>query len=197
MSLSAGLFRHCPGNIAALAVSLSGSIFRFPNVGGVEFCDKQLIPEGTKMASAIGFARAQVQSATTCNQAGEACGETSQSQRTPRRIIRCDECESPCSAMCSVELRFFCVNHFVAYCYRLLAECEKASAHGGITESMRKFLRESASQATKLLLMGRQLQNLERARLFDIVLWANELFYRSTSQFQSECDGPVLRTRST
>jgi len=97
--------------------------------------------------------------------------------------------------MCSVELRFFCVNHFLAYCYLRLTEYESASARGGIADSMRTFLREAASQATKLLLIGRELQNMERARLFDIVLWSTGLLYRSMSTFQYGYDGVVFRNR--
>lgn len=140
------------------------------------------------MASATGFARAQLQTVTTCGSAPEPRDETSQSETVPRRIIPCDECDSSCSAMCSVELRFFCVNHFVAYCYERLAEYQSAlagspSARDAIAEPMRRFLREAAAQATKLLLIGRELQNIERARLFDIVLWSTELVYRSMSKF--------------
>jgi len=101
-----------------------------------------------------------------------------------RKIIRCDECAPRQAAVCSVELRFFCVSHFADYCYRRLEECEKAlddRRHREL-ESVRAFLRECATQAAKLLLIGRELQNVDRARLFDIMLWANELFYRSISQ---------------
>jgi hypothetical protein len=101
-----------------------------------------------------------------------------------RKIIRCDECSPRQAAVCSVELRFFCMNHFVAYCYRRLEECEKALKGRQNRESMRSFLRECATQAAKLLLVGQEVQNADRARLFDIMLWSNELFYRSTSNLQ-------------
>ena len=147
------------------------------------------------MASATGFARTQVQSVTTCSQVAPPSREISESRGVPRRVIRCDECGSSCMAICSVDLRFFCMNHFVGYCYQRLAEYESASARGGIVEPKRKFLREAALQATKLLLIGHQLQNMERARLFDIVLWSNELFYRSMATFHYGCDAAVLRNR--
>ena len=101
-----------------------------------------------------------------------------------RKIVRCDECAVRQAAVCSVELRFFCMNHFVDYCYQRLAECEKALG-AGRRRDVRGFLRECATQAAKLLLIGRELQNVDRARLFDIMLWANELFYRSISKFQA------------
>jgi len=101
-----------------------------------------------------------------------------------RNIVQCDECAVRQAAVCSVELRFFCMNHFVDYCYQRLTECEKALGAGRRREPVRGFLRECATQAAKLLLIGRELQNVDRARLFDIMLWANELFYKSISTFQ-------------
>jgi hypothetical protein len=73
------------------------------------------------------------------------------------------------------------VNHFVAYCYQRLEESEKALSGRKSGESVRSFLRECATQAAKLLLIRRELQNVDRARLLDIILWANELFYQSIS----------------
>jgi hypothetical protein len=103
----------------------------------------------------------------------------------PRKVIRCDECGSEHAALCSVELRFFCTNHFVAYCYQRLAESEKALSGSQCSDSPRRFLQECAAQAVKLLLIGQELENIDRARLFDIMLWANQLFYRSISKSQN------------
>lgn len=99
-----------------------------------------------------------------------------------RRTIRCDECADEHAAVCSVELRFFCMNHFVAYCYRRLSESERALNGRQRPESLRGFLRACATQAAKLLLVGQGLQNIERAQLFDVVLWSNELFSRLISK---------------
>lgn len=106
-----------------------------------------------------------------------------------RKIVRCDECAVRQAAVCSMELRFFCMNHFVDYCYQRLAECEKALG-AGRRRNVRDFLRECATQAAKLLLIGRELQNLDRARLFDIMLWANELLYRSISSTRTGSNDP-------
>ena len=84
--------------------------------------------------------------------------------------------------MCSLELRFFCLTHFVAYCYRRLAESEHALDGRQRPESLRGFLRACATQAAKLLLVGQALQNIERAQLFDVVLWSNELLGRLISK---------------
>jgi hypothetical protein len=115
-----------------------------------------------------------------------------------RKIIRCDECASRQAAVCSVELQFFCVSHFVDYCYRRLAEYERALSGGRGREAIRGFLRQCATQAAKLLLVGKELQNADRARLFDIMLWSNELFSSLLSKFQPECEQgtPALTGRS-
>jgi hypothetical protein len=81
-------------------------------------------------------------------------------------------------------LRFFCMQHFVAYCYQRLEESDKALNGTHSRESGRSFLRECATQAAKLLLLGEELNNIERARLFDIMLWSNELFGRLIGKFQ-------------
>jgi hypothetical protein len=103
--------------------------------------------------------------------------ENSDSLAVVRKIIRCDDCSSRQAAVCSVELRFFCMHHFVAYCYQRLRESERTLSARQSGESVRGFLRECATQAAKLLLLGEELQNIERARLFDIMLWSNELLH--------------------
>jgi hypothetical protein len=133
----------------------------------------------------LAFAAKQIKDCQSMlNKILQSSPEDSDSLAVIRKIIRCDECAPRQAAVCSVELRFFCVSHFADYCYRRLEECEKAlddRRHPEL-ESVRGFLRECATQAAKLLLIGRELQNVDRARLFDIMLWANELFYRSISQ---------------
>lgn len=115
----------------------------------------------------------------------EPSASNSDSLAVVRKIIRCDECFPRQAAVCSVELRFFCMNHFVAYCYRRLEECEKGWNGRQSRESVRSFLRECATQAAKLLLMRQEVQNADRARLFDIMLWSNEMLYRSISKISS------------
>jgi hypothetical protein len=138
------------------------------------------------MATASALARELKECQTMSNQTMlnkilHSSPENSHSLAVIRKIIRCDECSPRQAAVCSVELRFFCLNHLVAYCYRRLEESEKALAGGQSRESVRGFLRECATQAAKLLLIQRELQNADRARLLDIILWTNELFYQSLS----------------
>jgi hypothetical protein len=56
------------------------------------------------------------------------------------------------------------------------------------------FLRECATEAAKILLMVQGVENINRARLFDIMLWSNELFYRSTKP--NRCSMPTAIRRS-
>jgi hypothetical protein len=92
--------------------------------------------------------------------------------------IHCDaeRCGRP--ANCSVELHFFCVGHFITYCYDRLAQCGKVPAGDTgdeIANSTDRFLQECTLQAAVLVDPIRGFDNLERARLFDIFLWASEL----------------------
>src|ERR1700680_148642 len=135
------------------------------------------------MAS-LAFAAKQIKDCQSMlNKILQSAPEDSDSLAVIRKIIRCDECAPRQAAVCSVALRFFFESHFADYCYRRLEECAKAldDPRKQEFESVRGFLRECETQAAKLLLIGRELQNVDRARLFDIMLWANELFYRSIS----------------
>ncbi len=95
-----------------------------------------------------------------------------------RRPIRCDSEHCGLPALCSVELRYFCVGHFVAYCYERLGMCASTpfrDSDEAATSSTDLFLQECSQQAATLVRPIRGLDNLERARLFDIFLWASEL----------------------
>jgi hypothetical protein len=95
-----------------------------------------------------------------------------------RKLSRCDaeNCGRP--AMSSLELKQLCVDHFIARCYERLNEC-RANRYSDPDEatsvSMDRFLHSCAQQAASLVHPIRGLDNLERARLFDILLWASEL----------------------
>jgi hypothetical protein len=95
-----------------------------------------------------------------------------------RKPIRCDaeRCGRP--AICSVEVRFFCVGHFISHCYDRLTECSAVpfrEMDESVASSIDRFLQECSQQAANLARPIRGLENLERARLFDILLWASEV----------------------
>lgn len=95
-----------------------------------------------------------------------------------RNPIHCDSSHCGLPAGCSVENRFFCVGHFISYCYDRLEECAKlppADFNEKLANTVDRFLQECSQQAAGLVDPIRGLDNLERARLFDIFLWASEL----------------------
>jgi hypothetical protein len=104
--------------------------------------------------------------------------EALQRKSMTQKPIHCgsEHCGSP--AVCSVDSHFFCVGHFIAHCYERLEQCNKVPAGDTgdeIANSVDRFLQESSRQAATLVDPIRGLDNLERARLFDIFLWASEL----------------------
>lgn len=92
--------------------------------------------------------------------------------------IRCDANHCGRPAMSTVELHFFCVDHFISYSYERLNRCRPipfSDADDKTTEANERFLRQCSDQAANLLRPLLGLDNLDRARLFDILLWASEL----------------------
>ena len=80
--------------------------------------------------------------------------------------------------MSSLELRRYCLDHFIADCYDRLNHCN-ASPSRIVTQPL-----PFRSIASCIPVRNRQpawfiplrgLDNLERARLFDILLWSSEL----------------------
>lgn len=82
-------------------------------------------------------------------------------------------------AICPLEGRHYCLPHFIAHCYDRLERCKptqfhnRDSAESGAADD--RFLAECTQQAAELVCPLRGFDNLERARLFDIFLWASEL----------------------
>jgi hypothetical protein len=95
-----------------------------------------------------------------------------------RKPARCDTGNCGRPAMSSLELKHFCVDHFIARCYERLSICSAnrfADPNEAASISIDRFLHSCAQQAAGLVHPMRGLDNLERARLFDILLWASEL----------------------
>jgi hypothetical protein len=99
------------------------------------------------------------------------------------RPIRCDVEHCGLPAISSIEHRFFCLYHFISHCYERLERC-KASHMRSLSsrsfEAEDRFLEECAEQAANLVCPLRGFDNLDRARLFDIFLWASELIAKRT-----------------
>jgi hypothetical protein len=105
---------------------------------------------------------------------------------TAQKPLRCDcgNCGRP--AMSSLELKHLCVDHFIACCYERLSVCSAnrfADPDEAASVSIDRFLHACAQQAAGLVHPLRGLDNLERARLFDILLWASELATKRGTAF--------------
>ena len=90
----------------------------------------------------------------------------------------CDTGNCGRPAMSSLGLKHLCVDHFIARCYERLSVCSAnrfADPDEATSVSIDRFLHSCAQQAAGLVHPLRGLDNLERARLFDILLWASEL----------------------
>jgi hypothetical protein len=73
-----------------------------------------------------------------------------------------------------------CVEHFVARCYQELERMEALShrffsLNGAACEEARALLDECSVQTLRICLRSQGLNNLERGRLLDVLLWAGEL----------------------
>jgi hypothetical protein len=94
------------------------------------------------------------------------------------KSIRCNVEHCGLPATCFLEREFLCLNHFITRCYQRLKECGAtpfADSGPAAFETNDRFLKECAERAANLVHPIRGLDNLDRARLFDIFLWATEL----------------------
>jgi hypothetical protein len=90
-----------------------------------------------------------------------------------------EHCERP--AISLLGHRPLCLGHFITHSYDRLHECDGSplvfSGENGSHDDDR-FLRDCAEQSVHLARPLGRLNNLDRARLFDIYLWASELISR-------------------
>jgi hypothetical protein len=74
----------------------------------------------------------------------------------------------------------FCVDHFIELCYENLRRIDpRGQREGRMTleiPAMRAFVEECSRRALEVALHCEPLDNLQRGRLLDILLWAGELF---------------------
>jgi len=99
-----------------------------------------------------------------------------------------DTCDvEGCSAakVATLEHQALCLDHFFTKCYSTLECFDRWRAHGShkpSTESqtvngeqIRAFLQACSGQALNVSLQCKEMTNLQRARLLDVLLWAGEL----------------------
>jgi len=95
-----------------------------------------------------------------------------------RKWIRCDtpHCGNPAVGL--LALSFYCIGHFISHCYEYLerCNCNPIKDPDVVTSfSVDRFLQQCVAQTGELVRPIRGFDNLDRARLFDIVLWASDL----------------------
>jgi len=94
------------------------------------------------------------------------------------KICAVDFCEG--AAVASLAQQDFCLNHFIDLCYENLQRIDPRGQRVGRMPldlpSLRAFIEECSRQALDVALHCEDLDNLQRGRLLDILLWAGELF---------------------
>jgi hypothetical protein len=89
-----------------------------------------------------------------------------------------DACD--CAAITSLDQKNYCLNHFLRRCYERLEEVDPRSRKFREAPldlaAMRAFIDECSRRALDVSLQSENLDNLQRGRLLDILLWAGELF---------------------
>jgi len=74
----------------------------------------------------------------------------------------------------------FCVNHFIELCYENLERIDPRGQKPGRLPlempALRGFVEECSRRALEVAMRCDDLDNLQRGRLLDILLWAGELF---------------------
>ncbi len=93
---------------------------------------------------------------------------------------RCDVAGCAESAAAVLDAQTLCLSHFVVQCYEHLGELDPRARRiprGAMELALRMAeVEECSSQALRVCLAGQNLNNLERGRLLDILLWAGELY---------------------
>jgi hypothetical protein len=83
------------------------------------------------------------------------------------------------AAVTSFRQRDLCLNHFVARCYEDLDRLDPRGRRTGVGKAehstLKAFVEECSRRALEVSLSGQKMDNLQRGRLLDILLWAGEM----------------------
>lgn len=94
------------------------------------------------------------------------------------KICAVDFCEG--TAVASLAQQDFCLNHFIELCYENLQRIDPRGQKAGRMPldlpSLRAFIEECSQRTLEVALHCENIDNLQRGRLLDILLWAGELF---------------------
>ncbi|HME11530.1 MAG TPA: hypothetical protein VKF79_01615 [Candidatus Acidoferrum sp.] len=97
-----------------------------------------------------------------------------------RHLARCAAANCGAPGAATLRQQRWCVDHFVAQCYEALEGCEQLRDHihtrreAGCDEA-RAVLDQCALQALTISLSAENLNNVQRSRLLDVLLWSGEL----------------------
>lgn len=84
------------------------------------------------------------------------------------------------TSIISLDQQDLCLNHFLLRCYEKLEGVDprgrKSAAAVPDLTSMRAFVEECSLKALDISMRCGNMDNLQRARLLDILLWAGELY---------------------
>ena len=87
------------------------------------------------------------------------------------------DCRQPPAG--SLGARAYCREHFISTCYQRIEECAERlrtkDFSDAATQAISRFLIECTTQVTDMALRSESLDNLERSRLLDILLWTSEI----------------------
>ena len=100
------------------------------------------------------------------------------STMSEERICAVDFCEG--AGVASLAQQDFCLNHFIDLCYENLQRIDPRAQRVGRVPlelpALRAFIEECSRRALDVALHCEDIDNLQRGRLLDILLWAGELF---------------------
>jgi hypothetical protein len=96
--------------------------------------------------------------------------------------LKCAADACPEAPVASLDEREVCRTHFLTGAYRHLefisGQIQEPEFHTQQAESASHFLEECMREATNIACAAEALNNLERAQLLDILLWASDLYGR-------------------
>ena len=94
------------------------------------------------------------------------------------KICAVEFCEG--AAVASMAQQDFCLSHFIDLCYENLQRIDPRTQKVGRMPlelpALRAFVEECSRRALEVALHCEEIDNLQRGRLLDILLWAGELF---------------------
>jgi hypothetical protein len=99
------------------------------------------------------------------------------------------------AAVTSFGQQDLCLNHFVSRCYegldRLDPRGRRSEGSPAERTALKAFVEECSRRALEVSLSCQNMDNLQRGRLLDILLWAGELIPADSSaeQERSACGG--------